>query len=281
MNEGRTNTKDLLDTTDCLEAVGVFRGWKNFLFVIVICCLLLLQTSFWLIDTGCIKTEDKGKAVETVLSIIEPPPVITPPVVITPPPADKLAVPLEEKQTGQPAETLNKIEKAAEQVTESPNQPGKAALPALQQTQQQKTSPGSGIKIKVGQLTFAVRFFNFVLIPAAALYCLTILFSLKVSLLGRLGGINHICRAFFLSLAFLVLLLPWQKFFAGVIVGAMYTPEELLSSYAAADDSGIFGAALYYLRFTGFWLLVMLLLILSQLRSGRWAKAILRRLEVI
>jgi hypothetical protein len=35
------------------------------------------------------------------------------------------------------------------------------------------------------------------------------------------------------------------------------------------------------LRFFGYWLLAMLLLIFSQLRTGRWTKATLRRLEVI
>jgi len=88
-------------------------------------------------------------------------------------------------------------------------------------------------------------------------------------------------RAFFLSLVFVVLVLPWQRFFAGVVVGAMYTPDELLSRCAAARDYHIFDTILHYLRFTGYWLLVLLLLIFSQLSSGRWAKAILRRLEVM
>jgi hypothetical protein len=37
----------------------------------------------------------------------------------------------------------------------------------------------------------------------------------------------------------------------------------------------------FYLRFTGYWLLVMLLLLGAQIRSMRWAKMTLRRLEVI
>jgi hypothetical protein len=36
------------------------------------------------------------------------------------------------------------------------------------------------------------------------------------------------------------------------------------------------GMVLFYLRFTGYWALVMLLLLLAQLRSYRWARAILR-----
>jgi len=103
---------------------------------------------------------------------------------------------------------------------------------------------------------------------------------MKISLVGRLGGINHICRAFFLSLLMLLLLLPWQRIFAGVGIGSVYTPCELVK-WTSAETSNIFDIILLYLRFSGFWLLILLLLIFSQLRSGRWTKTILRRLEVI
>ena len=61
MNQDQTNQSNLLDTTDCLEAMGVFRGWKNFLFIIMIFCLLVLQVSFWLIDTGCVEADTCAK----------------------------------------------------------------------------------------------------------------------------------------------------------------------------------------------------------------------------
>ncbi|MGD8787491.1 MAG: hypothetical protein PVJ60_08715, partial [Phycisphaerales bacterium] len=47
----------LLDTTDCLEAVGVFRGWKNFLFIILVLGLLVSQACFWVVNTGLITAE--------------------------------------------------------------------------------------------------------------------------------------------------------------------------------------------------------------------------------
>ena len=238
MNENQAKPNNLVDTTDCLEAVNVFKGWKNFFFIIVILCLLLLQGSFWLVNTGCVKTGDDTKS--------------GPPAVGT--------------------EDTEEIEEVVEKVLGEPNQPAKAAS-------EQPKSPL--FEITSERLTWVIRFVNFVLILTAILYCLTMLFSLKVSLLGRLGGINHIARAFFLSLVFVVLVLPWQRFFAGVVVGVMYTPDELLSRCAAARDYHIFDTILHYLRFTGYWLLVLLLLIFSQLSSGRWSKAILRRLEVI
>jgi len=125
-----------------------------------------------------------------------------------------------------------------------------------------------------------VRFVNAVLILAATLFCLTLLFGLKVSMHGRLGGINHISRAFFLSLILLVLLLPWQMVFGNMVTGAIYSPDEL-AQWCSKEAETIFDLILYYLRFTGFGALILLLLIFSQIRSIRWAKAILRRLEII
>ena len=242
MNENQAKPNNLVDTTDCLEAVNVFKGCKNAFFIIVILCLLLLQGAFWLVDTDCVKTGDDTKSGSPAAA----------------------------------AKDAKEIEEAAEKVTGEPNQPAEAAA---QKPEQQQKSPL--FEITFERLAGLIRFFNFVLILMAVLYCLTMLFSLKVSLLGRLGGINHIARAFFLSLFFVVLLLPWQRLFPGVFIGAMYTSDELLSRCAAAKDYHIFDTTLHYLRFTGYWLLVLLLLIFSQLSSGRWSKAILRRLEVV
>jgi len=91
-------------------------------------------------------------------------------------------------------------------------------------------------------------------------------------------------------LVFLVLLLPWQELFGsvgpnGILVvrGEMFTAEELLKLMKWHDEqqARIFMGVLYYLRFTGYWLLEMLILVFSLLRSGHWAKATLRRLEII
>lgn len=230
MNQNQTGKSDLLDTTDCLEAVGVFRGWKNGLFVVIALCLLLLQVSFWLVNTGYIKIDERARAekpaiadtnaVATVVEANQVKPIVQPP----------------------PQHTL------------------------------------FGITFK--HLAWLIRIVNAVLVLAATLYCLTMLFGLKVSLIGRLGGINHIARAFFLSLVMLILLLPWQRVFGCMVVGAIYIPCELVK-WCGGECRGIFETVLFYLRFSGYWLLIVLLLILSQLRSARWTKAILRRLEVI
>jgi hypothetical protein len=302
MNENQASPNNLLDTTDCLEAVGVFKGWKNFLFVIVFLCLLLLQTFFLLVDTGYIKIDDQAvgsepavtsgltgleqensePVSEDVQAIIRPmqelavkakKPVeaIVPEEVSEP---EEVAVP---EEVNEPEETAEPNEAA------EPNQPDEEIVKAAEHNLQRAIAwpPAdflSGMTFE--HLSWVIRIINAVLILTASLYCLSMLFSLKISMLGRLGGINHISRAFFLSLLMLILLLPWQRIFGGIVPGAIFTPEELVK-WSSAKGGDIFDVVIYYLRFSGYWLLVLLLLILSQIRSIRWGKAILRRLEII
>ena len=320
MNENQANPNSLLDTTDCLEAVGVFKGWKNFLFVIVLLCLLLLQTSFLLVDTGYVKIDDQAASSEPaetsgpvvleqenaepvseeVQAIVEPVQELAvetneaveaavPEKVVEP---EEVAVPeeaAEPEEAVKPEEVavpeeVNEPEEAVEpnDVTE-PNQPADEMAKAVGHNLQRAIAwpPAdflSGMTFEY--LSWVIRIVNAVLILTASLYCLSMLFSLKVSMLGRLGGINHISRAFFLSLLMLVLLLPWQKIFGGIVPGAIFTPEEL-AKWSSTEAVDIIDTVIYYLRFSGYWLLVLLLLILAQIRSIRWGKAILRRLEII
>jgi hypothetical protein len=177
-------------------------------------------------------------------------------------------VPAEMKQ---PATEEEKIQEAAKQITADTNA---AAEPNMQQTLHMGAEPNKPAPVEVTfrfelrarHIAAVVRFLDFILIPCSLLYCLTILFAMKVSLIGRLGGINHIARAFFMSLLFVVLLMPWQLLFAPVFAGAMFTPSEMI-------------AMLF--RFSVYWALVTLLLLAAQMRSMRWAKATLRRLDVM
>jgi len=236
MNENQTGPNSLLDTTDCLEAIGVFRGWKNFFFVIVLICLLLLQASFWVVNMGYIRGECPGMIQGSVAGGV-----------------------------GQNVQDANDADVA---LAGDKSKPDAAEM--------EKSFFGVTFK----HLAMGIRIVNAILILTGMLYCLTILMALKISLVGRLGGINHICRAFFLSLLMLLLLLPWQRIFSGIVIGAIYTPCELVR-WTSAETGEIFNVIFFYLRFCGFWLLILLLLICSQLRSGRWTKTILRRLEVI
>jgi len=278
MNDNQATPNNLLDTTDCLEAVGVFKGWKNFLFVIVILCLLLLQASFLLVDTGCIEIDQAAGGEPAAASMVVEPARGLAETTLKLPDAPKPVRQLIEESKVVPESNEPAVPDVAE-----PNNPAEPISKAQDLKLQRAitwppTELFSGITFEY--LSWLIRIVNAVLILAATLFCLSMLFSLKVSMLGRLGGINHISRAFFLSLLMLILLLPWQRIFDGMALGAMYTPDELVK-WLSVENKDMFEQVLYYLRFSGYWLLVFLLLILSQIRSVRWGKAILRRLEII
>lgn len=132
-----------------------------------------------------------------------------------------------------------------------------------------------GLDVKFEHLTSIVRITNIVLVLTAVLYALIMYFGLGISFKGELGGLAHICGALYMALIIFVLLLPWRNFFGPIAMGATYTPNELVS-WCTTDISDTLGLVLFYLRFTGYWALVMLLLLLAQLRSFRWARAIIR-----
>jgi hypothetical protein len=286
MNGNQNNQSNLVDTTDCLEAVGVCRCWKNFLAIVVICGLLLLQISFWLVDTGYVKAETVVTVPPATVSALSKP-VIAPPLLSSKEDAGakKPDAPLDvnEAKQSHPALGEDTIKKAAEKVVAGDPNNSKELVSAKAKAEAEKVEKPQQERffdIQMKHLNWVIRFCNFIIILAAVLYCLTLLFSFKVSLIGRLGGINHICRAFFLSLIMVIFLLPWQNLFGNIVIGAIYTPAELVK-WCTAQNSGIFAAAMHYLRFTGYWLLILLLLIFSLIRSSRWTKAILRRLEVL
>lgn len=263
MNDNQVSPNNLLDATDCLEAIGVFRGWKNFLFAIIILSLLLTQACFWLVNIGYVKLPSKpGTEIEQAALTAAP------------------AAEDEEPEAAGDESTSGFSEATIREIISEEDEPAEPNTQAAEI--QTKDSDDAIFTITFEQLTITLYFVNALLILTSTFYCLTMLFSLKISLLGRLGGINHICRAFFLSLLFLILLLPWQSVFGDFVLGAMYTPTELASRYVShVDSSGILADVLYYLRFTGYWAFIVLLLFSSQLRSARWARAILRRLEII
>jgi hypothetical protein len=314
MVENHAGPDDLLDTTDCLEAVGVFKGWKNFFFIVVVLCLLLLQICFFLVDRGAIEIGervygDEPAAVEhpavehpTVEHPGEPPqeplepagqedmPVVALPdedeAIEQEPPEEVIVEPNEPGEPNEPSEPDESGETNGPAEVNEPAEPNETTE-SITKAQAPKLQLAAGwvpagflSKVTFEQLAWMIRLANAVLVLTATLYCLTLLFGLKVSMHGRLGGINHISRAFFLSLIMLVLLLPWQRIFGGVVAGAIYTPDELVECYFGKTND-ILDIVLYYLRFSGYSVLILLLLVLSQLRSLRWAKAILRRLEII
>jgi hypothetical protein len=229
MNEGPvTRNDELIETTDCLEAISVFRGWKNIFFALVLICLVLTQTAFWLVDRKVVRPKDAAAAA--------------------------------------PVTDANAI-------AEATDMPGQPAAPAPASARVLK-------KLDTGYLGRAVGLINGVLIVTVALYVLAMFFCLMVSLVGRLGGIKHISRAFFLSVIAVVLVMPWQNLLGSRLPGVIYSFPELLHWLDIKGDSRL-NTVLYYLRFSIYWLAFLVLLLIAQIRTARWTKSILRRLEII
>lgn len=232
MNEGPANRSSMVETTDCLEAIAVLRGWKRLFFTIVLICLLLTQAAFWLVDRGVVTDEGARPAASAEFARLR-----------APAPADAPAA--------------------------------DAAPPAA------STGPADWLKgLNTGHLARTVGLINGIAIVTAALYVLAMFFSFMVSLIGGVGGIRHISRAFFLSVILLVLMVPWQALLNSRLPGVVYTFPELRNWMAVKSDSTL-NTVLFYLRFSGYWLFVTLLLLMAQLRSARWTKSIRRRLEII
>jgi len=233
MNGTPDTQGNMIDTSDSLEAVGVFRGWKNIFFGVVLVCLLLTQAAFWLINLKIVETPAAASAGESSPA---------PPAVAT--------------------------------------TPGQTAKPAAE-----KGAASGGLVAKLlpsldfGYTARVVELLNGVLVIAGVLLAASIFFGLMVSLVGRLGGINHISRAFVLALIAAVLLVPWQVLGLNVL-GVTWTPAELVR-WLPTKGTDLWNTVIFYLRFSGYWAAVTLLLLLAQIRSTCWSKSILRRLEII
>lgn len=253
MNTEHDKQRNLVDATDCLEAIGVFKAWKNFFFLITLLSLLLIQVCFWAAHLHLVKDSSPQEEIDINISVEQ---------------AGDGVITL-----SQTVEVPAEIQQAASEVVADVNTPV---------VEKHTRKPVDVTKIiKPVHIAWTIRSAGVVIIFSAMLYCLTILFCLKISLVGRLGGINHISRAFFISLILLVFLMPWQECFGWFLAGAVFAPSELTAALKNYPDMLLIEQAWFYLRFVGFWVLILLLLLFAQARTSRWARATLKRLEVI
>ncbi len=243
----------LLETTDCLEAIGTLKSNKNFFFFICLFCLILLQGCFWLMATKHVDIGTEGPSIEksTVLVAVQ-------------------------QQT--PAEaSSDKIEKVTQTVVGEPN----VAKSDPNAVWQKYAGQLAETEIKFSQLVWVIRICNYLLIICSIMYSLTLLFGLMISLVGRLGGISHVTRAFFTSLLIIIILLPWQIIFKSVCISPIYTPSELLASWKAYPDADVIAKTVMFLRYAGLAAVIFILLIWAQLKSMRWARNTLKRLGIV
>ena len=301
-NKPKTN---IVDTTDCFEAATVFKNSKNLFFAITLVCLLLLQACFWVNKLGW---TDKDNCPCDRCSIVSdevadaPLSESTSPVVKE---ANSADAPLLEKDPKAAAEAkkqadmleaLKEKEELLEQVDKQRQAIEQVAAdvtsqPIIETTEEKTEADKTADETPARKLSFpkpncyvlaaVVRVCNFVLIISATLYCLILLMSIKISLCGRLGGLAHISHAFFTSLFVLVILLPWQALFPGIVVGAVFTPAELFAGRVYENLPTVIGNILFYLRFPGMGLLAVVSLFIAQSRSAKWTRTIQRRLGML
>ena len=284
-------TTDIVDTTDCLEAVSAFKGMKNFLFTVSVICLILLQLCFILDRLGYIDKSEclcgnsaPSSCASACSSACDSPCAQIPEQVIPAdepqgPPQPVPDEPLEQVPTIIADKITADAEAATDDAVDQP--PDTQQPPESAEPDSDRKSVAQMLTPKGRHIAALIKTCNFILVITVTLYSLILLMILKISLTGRLGGINHISRALFISLFALVLLLPWQLCFPSVIAGVMYTPKELLCSCNASTAPTVVAIIFSYLRFTGMWLIEILLILFAQLRSMRWSKATLRRLGII
>lgn len=284
--------QEMIDTTDSLEAVTVMKGMKNLLFFVLLAAMLVSQAMFWMNRLG--RIEKSGCSVCASGGSAAMCPAACKPAATVP--ADQVNPKPEAANSSlislaAPNVIAEQVEQVVQQVEiQTPVEPAPVEPPVVVEPAPvpQEAPQVAAVEVVPDNepefLTIScrtarciVRVTNFVTFMAALLYCLTLLMNLKISLTGKLGGINHIARAFFCSLYVLVFLTPWQCVLPGVLVGAMYLPVEMLCTWGKADCS-MFWKVLLYLRFTGLWLLVVWMMICAQWRSLKWERAMLRRL---
>lgn len=260
MNDSQNTA--LAENVDAIEAISALKSFKNLMFIVAFIALLLLQGAFWMNYMNIIDKTDC-------------------------PFSEKQAVPAETAQATPSGEnaiiSLAAQATSEEQTTEVPADTSETA----------SGCGGCGDLFDVDaiiaglknptcdQVACGIDICNFVLFIAVILYSLTLLISLKISIVARLGGINHIARAFLLSLFMLILTIPWQVCFGDIVAGAIYTPGELLSTRIISCDGHLNDCIFYFGRFTGLWAIVIVMLIAAQIRSARWTKEVKRRLGII
>ena len=268
------NKNDMVDATDCLEAISAFKSMKNFLFMVAVICLLLVQGIFWLEDSGSIEKASVPSEVEVVDEAVAEIPEAEAVV------AEAAAVPETETAQKEKMEALAKI---------ATGEPDSETVVVPEEIVETEAEPKKSITKefayffvpKKDRAINIVKACNFILVVVTCSYSLALFMIIKISLAGRLGGINHISRAFFRSLFAFVFILPWQKCFPGIISGAIYDPSELFGIKSIAQDPSVYELVGYYFRFVGLWAIVFILLFLAQMRARKWSQATLRRIGII
>jgi len=124
-------------------------------------------------------------------------------------------------------------------------------------------------------LSWVLPAMKFLAVVSSMLLVLTLLLAVKLSLLGRLGGVAGFISGFFWSLVLLAMVVPWQQTLKGSFAcGALYNMGELVSQAKQFKSSwGGSGSwldgTLYYARFIVYPLITLVVWMVVQTRFTR------------
>jgi len=247
---------------DALEAFHLTRSIRNALFFLLLVSLLILGGAFWITD---IVHRQKLLSHSDVISC-EPVEMPAPDITLkeTPAPvvAENTSIPVVPDEANTDAETAPSRESV--DILAEADGPGNENAAHNNQWCEQLARV----------LATAGRFGAFF---SGMVYLLTLLLMMKLTIVGRLGGVAPLTRAFFLMLLAGVLMVPWRSLALIHFPGALFLYDEMLDVQRGLVTAG--DAFCYYLHYVGLWVGVLLLVIAAQWRSRQGVKMV-KRLQV-
>ena len=122
---------------------------------------------------------------------------------------------------------------------------------------------------------------KFIAVVSAGLLALTLMLGVKISLLGRLGGVAGLISAMFWSLILLAIVVPWQQIVHGQIAsGALYNLGDLVAKAKTvkaswgAEDTSLAELAFYYGRFMALPIIALLVWLVTQAKFARGCRGV-------
>ncbi|MDY6914179.1 MAG: hypothetical protein SVT52_06975 [Planctomycetota bacterium] len=117
---------------------------------------------------------------------------------------------------------------------------------------------------------------KFIALVSCLLLVVMLTLAVKISLIGRLGGVASLISSLLWSILLLAMVTPWQQVLrAAVACGALYNLGELVGRTSAvkagwgAANVSMMQQVLYYARFIGYPVVAMLVWLIVQVKFAR------------
>jgi len=134
-------------------------------------------------------------------------------------------------------------------------------------------------------ISLALATTKFAAVVSAGLLMLTLMFAVKISLIGGVGATAGFLGAFFWSLILLAMLVPWQQtIMSSLASGATFNMSQLLSRVwgvraglgGEEATAGFLRHAIYYARFLAYPILTLLVEVLVLLKFARGVRPLMQ-----